>query len=364
MKKLQTLLKQPYKLLMDLLILYLCFLILDLLHCLDFFLRCITLFFPLVFSVFIVFIIEPCIEKIPGKRIVGCLIVYGGFLFLCVSSVILIGPMLLSQVNTLWNLLPETIRDMVMQTGKGWFSTDKIDTTLKTIMDTTITSTMGMVSGISKVSLGYIAAFFISLDLEFFRDLLKKYWKDYPKFLRFYKTCSHVIPTYLIGVLYDILFLTFAVGIALFWFNLPAAFIYSLILALLNIIPYIGAIIGQIIICIAAWTSQGSFPWLAVISVFIIQQIEANIVQPIIFKKVMNLRPIFTLFTALFCGAVFGFFGVLLSPLIASIIQLFIVSYHFTSRSDKIGTWETVWYCFEDEQKVFFDEQEKEKPLN
>ncbi len=356
MKKFNDFFEHTEEILLGILIVYLILVCLDLIHCLDFFLNCIQLFFPLVFSIFIVFIIEPCIEKIPGKRIFGCLLVYGGFLILCLGILVLIAPMLISEMNKLWNLMPNSIKELVVKASEGWFSTDKIDTTLKMIMDTTINSTMGMVSGISKISLGYIAAFFISLDLDFFKDLLKKYMRNVDVLARFYKTCSHVIPTYLIGVLYDVLFITFSVGITLFLFNLPNAFIYALLLALLNIIPYIGAIIGQILIWIAAWATMKEFPWMIIFSIFVIQQIEANIVQPMIFKKVMNLRPVFTLFTALFCGYIFGFFGVLLSPLIASIIQLFIVSYRYISKNEEVGTWESVWYCFEDNKKVF-DEQ-------
>ena len=353
MKKISQFFLVADKVLIALLILYLALVCLDMIHCLDFCLSCIQLFFPLVFSVFIVFIIEPCIEKIPGKRIVGCLIVYGGFLILCLGLLVLIAPMMMDEAGKLWNLLPESIKETALKTGQGWFSTEKIDSTIRMLMDATINSTAGMISGLSKISLGYIAAFFISLDLDFFKNLIKRYMKGYEEFARFYRTCSHVIPTYLIGVLYDVLFITFSVGTALFFFNLPNALIYALLLALLNIIPYIGAIIGQLLICIAAWTALKEFPWLLILTVFIIQQIEANIVQPIIFKKVMNLRPVFTLFTALFCGFVFGFFGVLLSPLIASIIQLFIVSYRFSSKKKEVGTWESVWYCFEDEKKVF-----------
>ena len=62
-------------------------------------------------------------------------------------------------------------------------------------------------------------------------------------------------------------------------------FLYSVLLAFLNLFPYIGATIGIVLIGIIALLEYSSFPWVLFIVIFILQQIEGNLVQPMIFIR-------------------------------------------------------------------------------
>ena len=62
----------------------------------------------------------------------------------------------------------------------------------------------------------------------------------------------------------------------------------------------------------------------------------------------MHLQPIVTLISLFICGSVFGIFGMLFSPIIAGIVQLVFRSFLFSKRTKSVGSWEDVWYNFED----------------
>ncbi len=82
--------------------------------------------------------------------------------------------------------------------------------------------------------------------------------------------------------------------------------------------------------------------------VWILQQVESNVIQPLIFNKTMDVRPILTFISLFVCDALFGIPGVLLSPIVASIIQITFRSYLHSKTSDKVGEWEDIWYDFDD----------------
>ncbi|MCI8540876.1 MAG: AI-2E family transporter, partial [Erysipelotrichaceae bacterium] len=79
--------------------------------------------------------------------------------------------------------------------------------------------------------------------------------------------------------------------------------------------------------------------------------IEVNIVHRMIFHITIDVRPFLT-FAALFVAeALFGSPGVLLSPILASIMQIAFRSYLHAKTRDTIGQWEDIWYDFDDVMK-------------
>ena len=95
-----------------------------------------------------------------------------------------------------------------------------------------------------------------------------------------------------------------------------------MLLAFLNLFPYIGATIGIVLIGIIALLEYSSFPWVLFIVIFILQQIEGNLVQPMIFHKTMHVRSLLTFVFLFIMEAIFGIFGALLSPIAAAMTQI------------------------------------------
>lgn len=95
--------------------------------------------------------------------------------------------------------------------------------------------------------------------------------------------------------------------------GVPSAVALALIAGLLDFIPFIGPIIaGLPAILIAFSVSPMTALW-TVVLYLIIQQIQGNILQPLIQKRSVDLSPAVLLFAVVAAGTMFGIVGVILS---------------------------------------------------
>lgn len=304
---------------------------------------------PLLFSCLLVFLFEPFVEKIPLRRIYSCSIVYFGFLILLCGAVLIIMPLLIEQGSQIIKEVMIWKETLLQSDFLSWVQQFNLDSSflVSSGYQAALSITKTAMDRASFLTISYLAAYFIALDLDFFAKFLKRRLPSYQHWLLFYKTSSRVVYHYLRGISMDLLFLFASVSILLIVFQVKNAFLFSFLLALLNLIPYVGATVGQILILLAHYFNTGQIPWALGILLWLIQQVEANCIQPIIFKKVMNLRPIFTLISLLVCGCFFGMLGIILAPILAAIVQLAWRSYLFAKCTETVGTWESVWYNFD-----------------
>lgn len=125
------------------------------------------------------------------------------------------------------------------------------------------------------------------------------------------------------------------VGIALMIFGLPYGLLIGIFMAILGVIPYIGAILCLIPACIIAYLHAqvaapfGMSPWAyvgSVVGIFVIvQQINSLVTAPKIVGDSVGLHPLTVIFSMLFWTLVLGgFVGALLAvPLTAAVKVLF-----------------------------------------
>ena len=117
-------------------------------------------------------------------------------------------------------------------------------------------------------------------------------------------------------------------SIALSIMNIKYGVLLGFMIGLLNIIPYFGAIIG-VIIAVMITIFTGGFVQAAIMTVVVVilQQIDANIINPKIVGTSLKLSPILIIFAVTVGGAYFGFLGMLLAVPIIAIIKILILDY-------------------------------------
>ena len=99
-------------------------------------------------------------------------------------------------------------------------------------------------------------------------------------------------------------------------------------IGLLNIIPYFGAIIGVAIACIITIFTGGlEKAILMLIVTIIMQQVDANIINPHILGEGLKTSPILIIFAVTVGGAFFGVLGMFLAVPIAAIAKIIIEDY-------------------------------------
>jgi predicted PurR-regulated permease PerM len=137
--------------------------------------------------------------------------------------------------------------------------------------------------------------------------------------------------------------LTAMTFIAVFWaislsiIGVPFALLIGIFSGLVSFIPYLGATISVVVPILLALVSDPFTVIWVVLAFIIIQQIEGNILQPIVMSRAVDLHPALVVFAILIMGTLFGLIGVFLAvPLVAALQVM--VRELWVKRMDEIGT--------------------------
>ncbi|QMU30873.1 AI-2E family transporter [Adhaeribacter radiodurans] len=144
-----------------------------------------------------------------------------------------------------------------------------------------------------------------------------------------------IIKSYLIGLLIQITYMTVLVGGTLFLVGIKHALLIGVLFAFLNLIPYIGALIGNILgVLLTLASSQDLWPIFTVlITIAGAQFLDNNILMPRIVGSKVRINVLATLIGVFTGGAIAGIAGMFLSlPIIAILKVIF-------DRTDKMNQW-------------------------
>ncbi len=134
-----------------------------------------------------------------------------------------------------------------------------------------------------------------------------------------------IFNNYFYGALLDALVVGVVASIGLAIFRVPYAVLLGLLLGILNMIPYFGALIGGVGIVLITLLTNGFYAALGVtIYIIVIQQVDANIIQPRVVGDSVGLRPIYVLLAITLFGGLFGFWGIFLGVPLMAVIQMFV----------------------------------------
>jgi predicted PurR-regulated permease PerM len=128
-----------------------------------------------------------------------------------------------------------------------------------------------------------------------------------------------------------------ALSSLLFWiFGLDYPLLLGGIIAVTNIIPYFGPLIGAIPAVMVAAAISGKMIICVALIVLILQFLEGNILSPLIVGKSLHMHPLFIIFSLLVGGQAGGIVGLIVAVPILAIIKVFILhaKYHFTKGKE------------------------------
>ena len=138
-------------------------------------------------------------------------------------------------------------------------------------------------------------------------------------FTRIWNTISGYIRTQAIVSFVD----AFFIGIGLWALSVPLAFPLAILTFMAGFIPIVGAVTAGTLAVLVALVSNGAWIALAVLGVvLLVQQIEGNVLQPILQSKVMELHPVIVLLAVLLGGTWSGILGAFLAVPIAATIAV------------------------------------------
>ena len=190
---------------------------------------------------------------------------------------------------------------------------------------TILNSVLGTISsfGMGLASVLFITFFFLK-DKILFTNGVKIILPDNheEKILNSVAKINEMLSRYFIGLLIQLSIVFILYLIVLLIFGVENAFIIAFLCALLNIVPYVGPLIGSVLAALLTMISNlgGNFQndilpttLYVMIGFWIVQLIDNNISQPLIFSKSVNSHPLEIFLVTLISGFLFGITGMIVA---------------------------------------------------
>lgn len=200
---------------------------------------------------------------------------------------------------------------------------------------------MQYLKGVMSIATGVFDVFvtiIISIYTLAERDRIVKFFKRlssaifgnyrYSVIAKYFTRSNEIFFNFISGQLIDAILVGIMTSIAMSILQIKYAVLLGFLIGLFNLIPFFGAIIAVgIAIFITLCTGGVSKAiWLAVV-VIILQQLDANIINPKIISDKLKISPILVILSVTIAGSYFGVLGMFLAVPVVAIIKLLINDY-------------------------------------
>lgn len=290
--------------------------------------------------------------KLEGKkfgRIAGVLITY--LLLIIIIAAILygfgaliMGKVVLNNIPQYFNSLLDTfqsyeqsLRNWAAHLPSGAFS-DSVQNLADSIIGwvtknlsaaSAANSVLSVVGSIVNIVLGLIFSVYILLD----RENLVKFWNKMldiliPKYKNRLNSNLHevdaVLSSFVKGIAVDAMIIAILSSIGLTVVGVRFAVFLGIFAGICNVIPYFGPLLGMIpSFLVAVMTADLKQGIIAVLVLFVIQQLDANLIYPKVVGSSTGLHPLYVLLAVTVGGGIGGLLGMVLAVPAAGVIKLF-----------------------------------------
>lgn len=209
-------------------------------------------------------------------------------------------------------------------------------------------SVISFASGIFDIFVAFIVSVYLLLErneiVKFFKKFAESSFKKdtYKNITRYFKQSNEIFCNFLIGQLSDAIVVGIMTSIAMSIMHVKYAVMLGIFIGVLNMIPYFGAIIAVAISIFITLLTGGLTQAIEMAAVVIIlQQVDANIINPKIVGDSVKISPLLVIFAVTVGGAYFGVMGMFIAVPVAAIIKLLIndlIEYNYAKKlkNDKI----------------------------
>lgn len=264
----------------------------------------------------------------------------------------LVVPTLVDQVNDFARKVPDYIDDLTKGRGRFGFLETKYHI-VQRVRDAVegggaskVFGLSGTAISITKSVLTMVAAVVTIVALTYFMLLEGPMWME-----RFYSLfspqtqprlrtiCGNIAKSvggYVTGNLFISLIAGVTSGTVLWIMGVPFALALGLLVAILDLVPLVGATIAAIIVTTVAFLGTETY-WagIVVLIYFVVyQQLENHLLQPLVYGRTVQLSPLVVLIAVLIGASLAGVLGALGAIPIAGALQVIVVDW----RAHKTGT--------------------------
>lgn len=188
---------------------------------------------------------------------------------------------------------------------------------------------ISVASGIFDIFVTLVVSIYLLRDREKMVSFLKKATSSifkqetYERISIYFEKTNRIFFNFISGQLLDAVIVGVITTVAMLIMKVQYAALLGFIIGLFNMIPFFGAIIAVVVaIFITICTGGiGKAIWMAIV-IIILQQIDANIINPKIIGDRLKISPVLVIFSVTFIGAYFGVLGMFLAVPIVAILKL------------------------------------------
>ena len=281
------------------------------------------------------------------KRAIGLVLTYLSALIMVYLFLQFVLPQLIDSILGLVNSIPQYVKDLSNITNdlitKVNLDPQVIDVVMKQwndLINTVITIITNMVpvignwilslsSSVFSIFIGVIVSIYMLIDKEKLLALSRKIVFAFSSnerakvILRIARISNDTFGKFLVGKIIDSLIIGILTFIILSICKMPYTLLISVIIGITNIIPFFGPFFGAIpSVIIVLFVSPTKALWLVLI-IFIIQQIDGNIIGPKILGDSIGVSAFWILFSLLIFSKLLGFVGMIVGvPIFAVVYTL------------------------------------------
>lgn len=193
---------------------------------------------------------------------------------------------------------------------------------------------LSAVTSIFEIFVAIIVSIYILLErtqiFKFIKKLINAMFKEntYKNIEKYFNNSNEIFFKFIASQFLDAIIVGILVTIAMSIMGVKYAPLLGFFIGLFNMIPYFGAIIAVgisvIITMITGGLSQAI--WMLIV-VVILQQIDANIINPRIVGKSLKISPLLVIFAVTIGGAYFGILGMFLAVPVIAVLKIFVEDY-------------------------------------
>ena len=145
--------------------------------------------------------------------------------------------------------------------------------------------------------------------------------KKYEDVMSFLTRCDDILVKFIVSDLLDALIIGVANAILMACFGIQYVGLISIVMAVTNLIPTIGPVIGGAIGAFILLLIKPSHALIFIIFTFVLQFLDSYVIKPKLFGNSLGISGLFILISIIVFGNMFGIVGVLLAIPLAAIID-------------------------------------------
>ncbi|WP_165005369.1 MULTISPECIES: AI-2E family transporter [unclassified Enterococcus] len=309
-----------------------------------------AVFLPLLVAGFIYYMFDPVVvflEKRRVPRVVGFILTFLFLIIVLVLTLMNVVPQLAEQTVQLTQSLPvyadETSKWLNELAQREEFKNFNLEEQLASanfsLSNLFNLALVSLTSSVSKI-ISFMMQFLILLftvpfillfmfkDGHKFIDALSKF---FPKTIRgelrqTVKELNETLSAYISSTILDALIIGIMSFIAMTIFQQPYSLLLAVICGITNIIPYVGPFIGAVPAMIVGLFVSPLQAFYMAASILVIQQLDGNLIKPLLFGKSLNIHPLTIILVLIGAGSVAGILGMLICIPVYAVIKTLILN--------------------------------------